>query len=612
MLFPALAMAEVPSVQSVTDSAGYGPRVAPGSLACIFGTGLASATASANGFPLNTTLGGTSVSVGGTLAPLLYVSAGQINFQVPSSVKSGTAKLVVNGPGGASSSFSFTVAAEAPSIYQYGNNHALAQNSDFTLNSDSVPAAAGTYVIVYLTGQGAVNYPVPDGTATPASPVATATATVTATIGPLNAPVAFLGLTSEFAGLAQANIQVPALPTGDYPLVITAGGLVSASAIVSVSGSGTAYTSALTAVGSVAFTNVGANNVVLFDNVAYVCGANRVVMVDVSNLNAPSEIGEFGDSVLNGSGGRCTVSTLGTIPFLVDIVGESNGTESFGVYNLSTPRSPALLTIASTPYSSMGDLSFSTGASGNFGVTTTSYLTYFTSNDEIASQNGDFLIFNFSNPATPLYLDALQPSSAPGSGNLNLKPYVDIVNQNYAYVCSSTATGSSTAGIALLDVVDVTLPTLPNPISQVTIPQAAILLSFDVSGTTLLAAGNTAGQRNPGNPDFDFTGDLTLTTMDLSNVLVPEVVSTITTAIQVNGTFYTTALGNGVFAIVNRPPDTDNSGPSTLMVVDARNPASILLYPFQTQFGFSGTLATSNGYLLAPTSLGLNIYQLQL
>ena len=81
--FHCLAMAAVPVVQSVTDSATYGPRVAPGSLASLVGTGLASETDSASEFPLATILGGTSVSVGGTLAPLLYVSPGQINFQAP-------------------------------------------------------------------------------------------------------------------------------------------------------------------------------------------------------------------------------------------------------------------------------------------------------------------------------------------------------------------------------------------------------------------------------------------------------------------------------------------------------------------------------------------------
>ena len=137
-------------------------------------------------------------------------------------------------------------------------------------------------------------------------------------------------------------------------------------------------------------------------------------------------------------------------------------------------------------------------------------------------------------------------------------------------------------------------------------------MSFDIAGNTLLAAGSTAGQRNPGTPDFDFTGDLTLTTMDLTNVELPVVLSTLTTGLQVNGTFNTVAFSNGVFAIVNSPPVTDDYGPSTLLIVDARTPSNILLYPYQTQFGFSGMLTTSNGYLLAPTSLGLNIYSLQL
>ena len=604
------AEAAVPVINSVTDSAGFGPRVAPGSLASIFGTGLASATTSASGFPLTTTLGGTSVSIAGTLAPLLYVSSGQINFQVPSSTASGTVGVVVNGPGGASASFNFTVTAQAPSIFQYGTNHALAQNADGSLNSDSAPAAAGSYVTVYLTGQGAVNNPVPDGTATPASPIATATATATATIGPMTATVQFLGLTSEFAGLAQANILVPALPTGDYPVVITAGGYISASAVISVSGTGTAYTNPMTLVSSVAFSNSDVNNVAIYNNVAYVCGASRIVMVNVSNVNTPSEIGEFGDSVLNGYGDRCAVNTLGSTPFLVDIVGQDSGTEeNFAVYSLANPSSPSLLAIATTPYSHMEDLNFTLGSTGdNYGIVTTSYITYSTVNEEIISQEGDFLVFDFTNPAAP-FLASAPPN---GVSNASLAPYAEVVDQTYAFVASTTATGASTAGSAQLNVVNLTLPTVPSTISQVTIPQAAILLSFDVAGTTLLAAGNTTGQRNPGTPDFDFTGFLTLTTMNLSSVTVPEVVATVTTQIQVNGTFDTTAFANGVFAIVNKPPTTDDFGPSSLMIVDARNPASIALYPYSTQFGFSGILATNNGYLLAPTALGLNIYQLQL
>lgn len=100
--------------------------------------------------------------------------------------------------------------------------------------------------------------------------------------------------------------------------------------------------------------------------------------------------------------------------------------------------------------------------------------------------------------------------------------------------------------------------------------------------------------------------------MNVSNPQAPSVIATFTTNLQVSDTFQVFAFANGVFALVNYPPDTDDFGPSSLAIVDARQPSNILLYPFQTQFGFSGILTTTNGYLLAPTSLGLNIYQLQL
>lgn len=612
MLLPCFAAAAVPVVQSVTDSATYGPRVAPGSLASIFGSGLASATAAATGFPVSTLLGGTTVSIGGTLAPLLYVSATQINFQVPKSTAAGTVNVVVNGPGGASASYAMTVTAAAPSIFQYGSNHAVAQNADGSLNSTSAPAAAGSVITVYLTGQGTVSNPVADGAAAPTTAVSTASATATATIGPLNAPVQFLGLTPEFAGLGQANIQVPALPTGDYPLVITAGGYIGASAVISVSGTGTAYTSPLTLLSSAAFSNVNPNSIAIYNNLVYVCGANRITMVDVTNVKSPTVVGEFGDSVLNGYGDRCAVNATGSIPFLVEIVGQDSGsTENLAVFSLANPEAPVLLTVASTTYSHMEDISFS----GFYATITTSYLTYYTSSAAIASQHGDYLVYSFANPANPVFVAYLQPSTLPGASNLNLKPDAEVVGQYYEYVASSTATGGSTAGNGVIDVVSITAPSLPSPISQVEVAQAAILLSFDVSGNTLLAAGNTTGQRNPGVPDFDFLGYLTLTAMDITTPQLPVVVSTITTQLQVNGTFNTTAFDNGVFAIVNKPPASDDFGPSSLMIVDARTPSAISLYPFQTQFGFSGMLATDNGtnrYLLAPTALGLNIYQLQL
>jgi len=599
--------AATPSVQSVTDSAGYGPRVAPGSLATIFGANLAAGTASATGFPLPTTLAGTSVLIGGVSAPLLYVSASQINFQMPSAAAIGSTTVVVKSAAGPSASLGFTVTSSAPAIFQYGANHALAQSGS-TLNGESAASASGSVVTVYLTGIGAVDNAVSDGAPTPVSPLSTASATATATIGPVSATVQFLGLTPDFAGLAQANILVPALPNGDYPLVITVGGYIGASAVISVSGAGTPYTSPLTLAGSAAFSNSTTSSIALYNNVAYVCGASRIVMVDVANAAAPSTIGEFGDGVLNGNGDRCAINTTVNTPYLVEIFGASTGAESFAVYSLANPQAPSLLNISTTQYGHMVDLSFA----GNYAFVTTSYISYSTNNSAIFAQNGDLIAFDFTNPAAPQFLGILQPSSLPGSGNQNLKPFGAVIDQLYEYVASSTATGSSTSGAGILDVIGISSPSNPNPISQVTVSQAAILLSFDVSGNILLAAGNTQGQRNPGIPDFDFTGNLTLTTMDVSNPQVPTVIATLTSIFQVNGTYRVAGFGNGVFAIVNNPGNSDNSGPSSLMIVDARQPAAILLQPFQTQFGFSGILTTTGGYLLAPTALGLNVYQLQI
>ena len=539
--------------------------------------------------------------------PLIYVNSTQINFQVPSALKAGTVSLVVNAPAGASSAFSFTVATEAPAIFQYGTNRAVAQNADNTLNSSTNPAKAGSVITVYLTGQGPVNNVVKDGTATPTSPLSTATAASSATIGAQTATIQFLGLTPGDAGLAQANIQVPTLPSGDYPLVITIGGLVSASAVVSVSGSGT-YTSPLTLVGTAGFSNTMSSTIALFDNVAYVCGPNRIVMVNVTTATQPTVIGEFGDSVLNGFGDRCVINSTVANPYLVEIVGSPGNPEAFAVYSLNNPQSPVLLGVTTMPYGHIVDLSFS----GPYGYSTTSYLTYFLSNLGVAMQNGDFLSFDFTNPATPQLVTVLQPGSQPGSGDLNLKPWAAIVDQAFAYVAGSTATGTSTTGIGVLDILSVSAPSALAVVNQITVPSAAILLSFDISGNTLLVSGNTGGQRNPGNPDFDFTGNLTLTSMDISNVEAPVVLDSVTTNLQVNGTLNTVGFTNGVFAIVNNPPDTDDNGPASLMIVDARTASNLLLYPYQTQFGFSSVLATTGGYLLAPTLDGLNVYALQL
>lgn len=603
-------------IQAVTDAASFAPRVAPGELASIFGSNLADYTQQAGGFPLPKTMAGATVYVNNAAVPLLYVSQTQINFQVPSSLGAGTAGMYVTRDGGQSALFRFAVVTNSPAIFQNTSNHAIAQNANnYATNSDSDPVASGDVLVVYLTGQGAVNHPVPDGTATPASPTASATATATATIGGVNATVQFLGLTPGFTGLAQANIVVPALATADYPLVIAVGGFVSASAEVSVSGSGTAPPTFLAPVGAVSFANGITNSVAVYGNYTYLCGPNQINLVNTSSVSDPVYVGSFGSTYLDGYGGKCAVNQSTSEPILVDIVAPipPSTYPTLAVFSLEAPESPVeIAQLSTSPYTFLTDISF-LGTTGYF---STSW--YQTAGNAISGQFGNFVAFDFSS-LYPVLVGAL--TNGPGSGGGNLMPnalaLVPASNDSYpntAYVASTTASGASTSGSGVLDVVNISSPSAMRGIEQVTDSKTAIFLGFGYDQSLLLLAGNTTSLQNPG---FNITGNLTLSTMNISNVEAPTGIADMTTNIATMGTFVVQPLelasgfGSDVFAIVNDPPATDPTGPSSLIIVDAAAPSSPVLYPFVTQFGMSD-VAEANGYLLVPNVNGLAIYQIQL
>jgi uncharacterized protein (TIGR03437 family) len=219
------------SVTAAVNAATFTGSIAPGAYAALGGSGLATQTVSADPGVLPLTLGGVSVFVNGFQAPLLFVSPGQINLQVPWELGpgDGTAPftVMVNGPTAkgtragspVNGTFSNTVKASvdtySPGVF------GIAQNDDGSPLT-SRPAKAGDILLIFANGLGPVNGPVTTGGISPGG--ATCQKNPLVTIGGLQAEVLFAGLAPGYVGAYQVNIRVPAgLPAGSAPLVITAG-----------------------------------------------------------------------------------------------------------------------------------------------------------------------------------------------------------------------------------------------------------------------------------------------------------------------------------------------------------------------------------------------------
>lgn len=221
----------VPTVAAVVNGASFVADLAPGSWITVGGTNLAPARADLTSLPMPTILGGVRVRVNGVAIPLLVVLGTQINGQLPFETPLGQGSLTVEVNGVQSASFPIVVKATAPGIFVFGDNRAVAQNvaddGALTVNTADNPVRPGKSMIVYLTGQGALDNPVATGTAAGGSPLSIPVASYSVTVGGKPAIIDFLGMTPGQVALVQANIRIPAdLTPGDYAVVATIGGQI--------------------------------------------------------------------------------------------------------------------------------------------------------------------------------------------------------------------------------------------------------------------------------------------------------------------------------------------------------------------------------------------------
>lgn len=209
---------------TTADAAKFGTAsVAPNSIAAMFGTKLASTTVSATTTTLPTSLDGTTVLVNGIPAGLFFVSAGQVNYLVPEGTPAGPTQVVVVAKDGTVTRGVIAVTPSAPGIFTRLANGlgapaavAGADGVNFpTLMSsaDGTPVAidAGSYVMLFGTG---FRY---------------ASGAMTMSVGGTAVTPLGFAAQSQFTGLDQANVQIPASMAGkgDVDLTLTVDGKTS-------------------------------------------------------------------------------------------------------------------------------------------------------------------------------------------------------------------------------------------------------------------------------------------------------------------------------------------------------------------------------------------------
>jgi uncharacterized protein (TIGR03437 family) len=193
----------------VVSSASYTAQISAGSLFTVFGSGFSTGVTTSVNFPLPTSMSGTSVTVNGALCPLLYVSPTQINAQVPLGVQLGVDTVVVT-LNQSSASTTVRVVEASPGIFVSADGFAIAQRTNGSLVSEVWAVSPGDNLTIYGTGIGTVNPPVTSGQPAGSGPSLSSSALMySATIGGINAPISFVGLTPGLAGLMQINLQVP-------------------------------------------------------------------------------------------------------------------------------------------------------------------------------------------------------------------------------------------------------------------------------------------------------------------------------------------------------------------------------------------------------------------
>jgi uncharacterized protein (TIGR03437 family) len=228
-------------VSNPTGLAGIGPNL----YVNINGTNLSSTTDVWDSYITNNTLptqlDGVTVTIGGELAYVQYVSPTRIQVLTPPDLGLGTVSVQVTNSSGTSGAASVTSQQFAPGFFEWLNSQPVATHINFTdamkngtyAGLTTVPAAPGEYIILWGSGFGPTSPAVPKGTVVPSTATYFVTSNPTLTLNGQNMPYSATALAPGFVGLYQVVAQVPVgMPNGDWPIIATVNGISSATGIL--------------------------------------------------------------------------------------------------------------------------------------------------------------------------------------------------------------------------------------------------------------------------------------------------------------------------------------------------------------------------------------------
>jgi uncharacterized protein (TIGR03437 family) len=212
-----------------------GGAMAPDTIASVFGVSLAASTVLATpGQALPTELGGVRVEVNGIAAPLFFVSPTQINYMIPSGTTAGTRSVIVRNAAGEVARGQIEVSPISPAFFTATQNgsgvpsgyvtRVAAGTSQFT-NEQIASFAGGTVTPITIERRGDQVFLILFGTGIRYAPntntandialagggtLLNVAESLEVTIGGRTARVDFAGAQSQYYGLDQVNVLIPA------------------------------------------------------------------------------------------------------------------------------------------------------------------------------------------------------------------------------------------------------------------------------------------------------------------------------------------------------------------------------------------------------------------